>query len=44
MVGLFHAIEGDEFHHRVLAKVASLQEVGVQFGRGTVQITLGAYV
>ena len=44
MVGLFHAIEGDEFHHRVLAKVACLQEVGVQLGGGTVQITLRADV
>ena len=40
MIGLLLTIEGDEFHHRVVAKIACLEEIAVQLGRGTVQITL----
>ena len=40
MVRLFDTVPGDELHHRVVAKPSALQEIGVQFGGGAVQVTL----
>ena len=42
VIGFLCTIEGNEFHHRVVAKPACLNEVAVQLGRGTVQIAFRA--
>ena len=39
MISLFHTVKGDEFNHRVLAKISSLQEIRIEFSRSTVDIS-----
>ena len=40
VVGFFYAVPSDELDDGIVAEPASLQEVGAQLGRGTVQIAL----
>ena len=44
VVGLLHAVEGDELHGGVVAEVACLHEVAVKLRRGAVEVALGAEV
>ena len=39
MVSLFHTVKGDEFNHRVLAKISGLQEIRIEFSRSAVDIS-----
>ena len=39
VVSAFCAIEGKEFHHRVVGEVSGLEEVGVELRRGAVEVS-----
>ena len=39
VVGLFGTVEGQELHHGVVGEIAALEEIGVEFCRGAVEIT-----
>ena len=44
MIGLLNAVPRNQLHHGVIAKVTCLQQIGVELGRGTVQIAIGGDV